>query len=281
MNLYVGIDIGGTNIKHLVREEDKVLLSGSCKSSDFSRKEDLLEYIFSLIKDIVSKYKIENVKGIGVGSKGRVTEKGVILCSSYPAVNGLDLVTSIEKEYGVKTRVVNDASLPYYAIRGEVKDKKVLIVTLGTGTGTAIFHNDKKVGDEFFSSSFARTKFRDKTNEAYASTNFLLTRAKENNIVAKTPLELFSKGISGDDKAKEIFKEYGQNLGEILSSLVNQYDIEEIHMTGGILNGKSLFLEHMKNSLKKHSKKEFPKIKLIKSKHPVGALGASKLFEEK
>ena len=276
---YIGIDIGGTNIKYLLREKDKILLSGSYESNKIKTREDIINFIYSVVDTIILKYKNENIKGIGIGSKGRVTEEGVIRNSSFIALNNLDLVTKLQDKYEIKTKVVNDASLPYYTIKDKIKDKIILIVTLGTGIGTAIFHNDEKIGNEFFSSEFALSKFRDGVNRDYTSTNFLLSKIKENKLNIETPFELFTLATEEcNDVAKKIFKEYGENLGEIFSTLINQYNIDEIYLCGGIIKGKKLFLQYIENSLKKHSKK-IPSLKTIEKPYEIGAYGASKLLQ--
>jgi len=276
---YIGIDIGGTNIKYILREKDKILLSGSYKSNKIKTRKDILNFIYSVVDTIILKYKNENIRGIGIGSKGKVTEEGVIRNSSFIALNNLDLVTKLQDKYNIKTKVVNDASLPYYTINDKIKDKIILIVTLGTGIGTAIFYNDEKIGNEFFSSEFALAKFRNGVNQDYASTNFLLSKIKENKLDIETPLELFTLATEKcNDVAKKIFEEYGKNLGEIFSTLVNQYKIDEIYMCGGIIKGKKLFLQYIENSLKKHSKK-IPNLKTIEKPYEIGAYGASKLLQ--
>ena len=129
LKYFVDFDIGGTNVKYLVREENNIVLSGFCETSKFSTCEDLLDYIYSIIDSILLKYGILNICGIGIGSKGRVTKSGIIISSSLKILNNLDLVTNLESKYDISTKVVNDASLPYYAISDNVCNKTIFIVT--------------------------------------------------------------------------------------------------------------------------------------------------------
>ena len=291
-NYYIGIDIGGTNIKYLLREKNNVILSNSYKTNKLKTQKEFLDFIDSIIEYIILKYKKENIKGIGIGSKSKITEDGTILSESLPMLNNLNIIKIVEEKYNIKTKIVNDACLPYYFIKDklveEINNKTILIVTLGTGIGTSIWNKNKQIGNGLSSSKFSHTNFREGIIENYSSTKFLIEKSKEHQLEIKKPIELFNLAKNEDDKnnkiSKKIFEEYGNNIGEIISILINSNDINEIYLSGGITNAKELFLENVKTSLKKYSNNKIPNIKIIESqnnKYEIGAYGASILAEEK
>lgn len=276
---FIGIDIGGTNIKYLLRNNDDVLESGSYKTMSIRNLEDMLSCFFSVIDSSVLKCRKENIKGIGIGSKGKVSSDGIIECGTFLPFEKIDLVNILQNKYGIKTRVINDASLPFYVIDENNIDKTILIATLGTNLGTSLYRNDEKVGDENFSSEFAFTGFRNGLNRDYTSTEFLLTMAKENGLNVETPLELFNLAIDNNDVAKEAFEEFGKNIGEVISTLVNKHSIDKIYMSGGITKAEQFFLRDVLDSLNKYSCGKVPSIKIIESEYEIGAYGASRIFQ--
>lgn len=276
---YIGIDIWGTCIKYLLRYENNVVTSGSYPADRIKDSKDVLAIIFSIIDSITLKY--ENIWWVGIGSKGRVTKDGIIKSSSFKALAGLDLKNILEKKYKCRVKVINDASLPYYAIPEIDKERVNLFVTLGTGMGTSLFHNGKKIGDETFSSQFSSGKFRQWVREDYASTRFLLDQAKNNNIVCENIYELSLLASKDDATAfivQEIFKKYGENLGEILSILINDFDVDRIYISWGITQGVSLFQKYVVSSIAQYSRDHIPEVHIINKKYPLGAYGASMLF---
>jgi predicted NBD/HSP70 family sugar kinase len=278
LKYFIGFDIGGTNIKYLLRQGNKILIYHSYKTNNIRGKQDLLNLFYSVIDPIILNYGKKNITGIGIGSKGRVTSEGVIVSSSLKLLSGLDLVSNLENKYSIKTKVVNDASLPYYAITENIKNKTILNVTLGTGIGTSLFLNYENLGGDYFSSKFARYEFRDSYIENYVSTDFLLNKIKENNLNINSTLELYDLASLGNKISKNIFKEYGENIGEVLSILLNKYHIDEIFFSGGIIKGKTFFFNHIKNSLEKYSNKKLPILKIFKEDYEIGCYGASNLF---
>ena len=153
--------------------------------------------------------------------------------------------------------------------------------------GSTIFKNSKPNCSIYFSDDIAHSKFKNSSIDYYMSTQRLLDRAKELNLDVNSPKDIYGIATKSKDKtqkenAKEIFKEYGENFGEIISIITNKNDVDLVFISGGILKGHKLFLKYTKKSLKNHTKKgnNIPKIKLLKSKHEMGALGASMMFEE-
>jgi len=274
---YIGIDIGGSSIKYLLRHNDEIITSGSESTRTLKTNQDVLNLIFFIIDSIISQYENNEIEGIWVGSKGSITKDGMIASSSFQALAGLDLKNILQERYTLKVKVVNDASLPYYALNDSQKhEKNILCLTLWTGIGTAIFLKGKKIGDETFSSQFSSTLFKKGTHENYASVNFLLHKARENNITVDTPFELAK---NKNDIMKDIFAEYWANIGEIIAKLIEDYNIGSIYISGWITKSKDLFEKDLQESLYRNSSLS-PNIIIINENYEIGAYGASKLIEE-
>jgi len=277
---YIGIDIWGSSIKYLLRMNGDIISSWSQSTNLITNNEDIIEIIYNIIDPIIQEYWLTNIKGIWIGSKWRVTTTWLIQSSSFKPLAGLNFKAILEEKYKITTTVVNDASLPYYALQGSQKyEKNILCLTLWTGIGTAIFLKGKKFGDETFSSQFSSTPFKASTHEAYASVKFLLNKAQENDIIAETPSELSELIESNGTIIRSIFAEYGANIWEMIAKIVEDAHIDTIYISGWISKSKHLFEENIQDSLHKYSHLT-PHIIFINEPYEVWAYGASKLAEE-
>ncbi|MBK9255756.1 MAG: ROK family protein [Saprospiraceae bacterium] len=146
MNEVLGIDIGATGIKGALVD----LSTGNLASEKFKVKTPIPatpEAIAECLKMVVENFKWEG-KQIGIGFPA-VVKRGVALTASNIDQAFIDY--PIEKEYsnilGCDVTVVNDADAAGIAEmtygKGKGKDGLVLLITLGTGIGSALFLDGK------------------------------------------------------------------------------------------------------------------------------------------
>lgn len=150
MKYYIGIDIGGTNISTGVVDEAYNIIGRSKLKTENARPYD------EVIKDIIESVKlavenaktdIEDVKSIGAGCPGTCNgETGVVEYANNLRWNNVPLRDDIEKAFGKKTYIDNDANVAAYGefLAGAAKGaKNAVIITLGTGVGAGIIINGK------------------------------------------------------------------------------------------------------------------------------------------
>ncbi|XFA99457.1 ROK family glucokinase [Candidatus Izemoplasma sp. B36] len=144
----IGVDVGGSSIKFGKFDLSGELLEKWQIRTDTSNKGDkILENIATSIKD---KVKEEEIKGVGFGVPGPVSNNIVLYC-----VNLGWSRTNLEKEFrkfltdnDIIIRVANDANA---AAAGEMYKgiakgyNNVVMFTLGTGVGGGIVIDDKLV----------------------------------------------------------------------------------------------------------------------------------------
>lgn len=138
MNYYIGIDIGGTNIRAAILNEnygmvDKIKIQNNVSEGPYKNIGNLCNYI----KERWGKYSI---KSIGVGCPGPLDlRQGKIL--NPPNLLGwenFEIKKFIETEFGIPVAVNNDANVAGYgeAKVGSGKDaESVYYMTLSTGIG--------------------------------------------------------------------------------------------------------------------------------------------------
>lgn len=142
---YIGIDLGGTNIKAaVVTETGKIIDELSCPTHAESGAEAAINAIASLIEKLAGKY---TVSGVGMGCPGMVDDQSgfVVYANNLHWVN-VDVRTMLREKTGFSVRLVNDANAAALAeaLVGCGKDADSLIViTLGTGVGGGVMLNGK------------------------------------------------------------------------------------------------------------------------------------------
>ncbi len=143
--MYIGIDLGGTNIAAgVIDDAGQILHSAKVPTNAPRSAEAIANDIIELCKRLINECQGE-VKGIGIGVPGPVYET---LKSLYNCVNlgweKVDLAKLIEPALGLPVYLDNDANLAALAEFevGALKDvQNGLLLTLGTGVGGGIIIN--------------------------------------------------------------------------------------------------------------------------------------------
>ena len=284
---FIGIDIGGTKIKGILREGKKILsrLEKSTPKDQIEILRAILYLIDSLIKQ--SNVNQKEIGGIGLAIAGILDlNKGKIIKSkNIPAINGLTIRKVIKKEIGLeKVRIDNDANC---FLLGEIKAgsaqgiNNILGITLGSGVGGGIWLNNKIYsGNNGTAAEFGWMIIRGKRDNLL-SLEDLCSRKWFLSNIQKEPKEIYSLAKSGDKNALNIWQSYGENLGIGLSNLINIFNPSIIILGGGISQASQFFRQTMKKKIKDLVLSPLAKkTKIIKSKAPnkAGAIGASYLF---
>ena len=147
--MYIGIDLGGTNIAAgVVDESGKIIYKSSVPTLAQRPIEEIVEDMADLCVDIVdgANCSIADIKAVGIGCPGTVDNKsGVIAYSCNLKMKNTELRAMLEKRLGKRINLENDANaaaLGEYAVNGDNADSFVLI-TLGTGVGGGVIIDGK------------------------------------------------------------------------------------------------------------------------------------------
>lgn len=142
MKQYICIDIGGTEIKHGVLDEnEKFLAKGKVPTEAFNGGPALLKKVMGIAADYLKDRKTE---GICVSTAGMVdVEKGEIFYAAplIPEYAGTKIKASMEAEFGLPCEVENDvncAGLAEAVSGAAAGAQSALCLTVGTGIGGCI-----------------------------------------------------------------------------------------------------------------------------------------------
>ncbi len=282
-NFIVGVDIGGTFVKaglvKLDKNNAKIIKHSKRLVEAQVGKDASLSNILLTIEEVMPQGKDrKRVKAIGVGFPAPVDEKGLVHeITNMKEWEGVSIKKEIEKKFKIKTFVDNDANCFVLgeAAYGAAKGKKNVVgVTLGTGVGGGIIIDGKLYrGNTNAAGEFGKSPYKDRMLEQSINISALRFMSLMDSI------DLKKKTDAGDDFSKYILTEYGKELGNILSIIVDFYDPEMIVLGGGLSNFFRAFEKPMNEELeKKVFRRTFRKLKVVRAKlEQAGVIGAALL----
>ncbi len=147
---YIGIDIGGTNLKAgLVNEAGQILTLQKMKIAQIDNQEKLARTMVSMIQNLTAAANIslDEIASVGVGVPGAVEiRSGSILYTCNLPLRNVPLRRLFHRYLRLPLYIENDANCAavaeYYVGAGR-NSKRFVTITLGTGIGGGIIHNGK------------------------------------------------------------------------------------------------------------------------------------------
>lgn len=147
---YIGIDIGGTNLKAgLTDENGRLLAVKSMKIREVSDPDVLADTLVTLTEELAAQggIAVQDIASVGAGIPGVVDIRtGSIVYTCNLPLRNIPLRKLFKRRLGLHLYVENDANCAalaeYYAGAGQ-GSKRFVTITLGTGIGAGIIHNGK------------------------------------------------------------------------------------------------------------------------------------------
>ena len=260
----LGIDIGGTNIKYGIVEDNKIIYKDSTKSEVAKGKEFVIDKITSIIEKCKKDY---NINSIGIGVAGLVDyKKGIVFESpNLPDWKDVNLKNKL-KGVALPISIDNDANcfaLGEYLLRNDEKIKNLIGITLGTGIGGGMILNGEIYhGSYGFASEIGHIKVvpngrrcncgQNGCLEAYSSASAIERTSKEKYNRRITTSQLYKMALNGDRTAIEIFRDAFEKLGILCANLINLFNPDIIVFSGGLSNMKDFLLIPVKKVIQKN-----------------------------
>ena len=131
--MYIGIDVGGTNLKAGLVDGEGHILKAERIPLDFRSPEQFAETLAALAKTVMG----EGVQSVGVGLPGAVDGGGVLFTTNIP-MKDVPLETLFRRHLDLPLLLGNDADCAavgeFFCGAGKGTED-FAIVTLGTGVG--------------------------------------------------------------------------------------------------------------------------------------------------
>jgi len=268
MAYYVGIDLGGTNIKAgVVDGEGKLLNKLSIKTGADRSMEEIIHDMGQLAADAIKDagMEVSQIEAIGIGSPGTPdNDEGLLVYSSNLPFNKAPMRKLIREVIDLPVYIDNDANCAAMAeaVAGAAKGTKDSVtITLGTGVGAGVIANGRiysgfnQAGSEFghtvlVSGGVPCPCGRKGCFEQYASATALIRMTQE--AADANPDSELNKVIEeeggcdariafiamrrGDKVAEKVVDDYTSYLADGLANAINAFMPEILVVGGGVCN---------------------------------------------
>lgn len=281
MKYYLGVDLGGTNIKAGITDETgNILLKTSIRTDSEGDSKRIADQMVGLCRDLVEKAGVcmDDVEAVGVGIPGTVdAQKGTVIYCNNLDMDGAPIGAMMQEQLQKPVHLANDAScaaLGEFVCGSGQEHNSIILVTLGTGVGGGIILDGKlweglegagaEIGHMVVHVGGAEcTCGRKGCFEAYSSATALVNQTKAamekhpesilHTIVAKTgrvsAKTAFDAMRKGDQVAKEVVDNYLHYLSEGVANLINIFAPEAIILGGGVCNEGDALLVPLKEQV--------------------------------
>jgi len=317
MKYYIGIDLGGTNIKAgIVDEACRILAQSDCPTALPRPAEEVCDDLLKACTAILQQERLGwgDITGIGIGCPGTVNpQSGIVEYSNNLAWRQFPMRDYLQSRTGRPVRMENDANV---AALGEVcagsakGAQSAVILTLGTGVGSGVVLNSQIwSGHRYGAAEFGHmvieqggrlcTCGRRGCLEAYASATALIAFTKE--AIGRSPESLMGKIAAengkidgrtafeamrrGDAAAGEVVETYIDYLACGVANIINILQPEIISLGGGISkDGDALLVPLRKKAYAQAFGGCDAGVTLIEActlGNQAGIIGAAMLFHQK
>jgi len=268
--MYLGIDLGGTNLKFGIINSESQLICQTTKPTNSKKgPNELIRYIIYATKQLLEKYP--EIKSIGMGIPGMVSNDNLVrLAPNLPGWKDIDIRSKFLNEISIPFAIENDSNTACLAELELGAGKNIdnfIYITLGTGVGGTIVINRKIYrGQNGFAGEIGhliidlnakinlQNPYRTGILEEFIGRKQIIDYA--NKEIARNPssaLHSYPKTDpffvteaienQNDVTARRIFERIGKILGIGLCSAINILDIPVIVIGGGISQAHKLLFD--------------------------------------
>jgi len=294
MKTYIGIDLGGTNVRVAnITRDGKILHEVKSPSYGQDGPEIAVANIIKLIKQVPD---LDNVAGIGIGVPGPVdtTTGTMVLSTNLKDFKNYPLVARINEEIDIPCFLDNDANVAGLAeaLVGAGKGKGVVYyMTHSTGIGGALVVNGKVVSGkhghagEIGNIIIDRDRVRQPNNlnagacESEASGLAITRKAKEQiNPNINEAYEVFKLAKEGNEVAIKIIEDMSYDFAQMMASIAHVVDPDCFIIGGGVSKSRDEYFHLLRKNYDSMVHVEMRKTEIIPAElDEPGIIGAAML----
>ena len=311
MKYFIGIDLGGTNIKAgVVNENYEIITKATCKTNLPRPAEDICADMAKVSLEAVEKagLTVDDIECIGIGTPGIANSaEGIIEYSNNLGFDNVPVVELMRKHIDKPVYVENDANAAAYGefVAGAAKGaNNAVAITLGTGVGGGIIINGKIYsGSNFAGAEIGHmvievdgpqcTCGRKGCFEVFSSATGLIRMTKEAMETDKQSLMwemskeddhisarlAFNAMRAGDKSATEVVNKYIKYLAAGITNTINIFQPDILCIGGGVCNEGDPLLVPMKELVAKEvytrASKKNTQIVIASLGNDAGIIGAA------
>ncbi|MCD8349076.1 MAG: ROK family protein [Planctomycetaceae bacterium] len=275
---YLGVDLGGTNLRcAVVDEENQVLSRVESPTHAHEGPEAVIDRLVAGMIKAASTAGLDlgEIRAAGIGYPGPLNQvTGTVYSApNMPGWKNVPLADTIATKTGVTTFIENDANCAgwgEFVAGAGVGSGHMMMVTLGTGVGGAIIVDGKlHVGRDGSAGELGHVCIIDGGRqcgcgargcvEAYASATAVVKRFTEyldrgwvSQLAQRretlTCQAIFEAALTGDAVAMKIVQETGHYLGIMASAVAELLNPEICVIAGGMMQAGDMLLESIRTT---------------------------------
>ncbi|MBR2578290.1 MAG: ROK family protein [Erysipelotrichaceae bacterium] len=295
MKYYVGIDLGGTNVRVAKVDEDGNIIQDMIERSHGSTgpKELVRDTIFSMLDRVED---LKECEGIGIAVPGPVNiyERVMPISNNLKDFENYPLARLLEERYEMPVFIDNDANMAGLAeaLLGAGKGRPIVYyITHSTGIGGALIVDGKVLSGQMgFAGEIGNIIVKDGcpkysrylnagSAESESSGTGLGRKAKAIYGEDASSVDLFTKAGEGDEKALAVIDEMADNMGRLMATIGQIVDPHIFVFGGGVSHSSDLYWPKMIEAYHKYFNGiKYADIEKAQLKEP-GVLGAALLVK--
>ena len=264
MDLRIGIDLGGTNIRVGVINEIGKIIDSIQKPTE--AKKGHIHTINKIIKITEKLINGKEIKGIGIGSPGPLdSNNGIILNPpNLPGWDEIPIVKILEKHFKVPVYLNNDANAAGLAeaiVGSGVGYESVYYITVSTGIGGAFIVNKQlfngangyagEIGNMIVDpSGYKHSNLNPGSLEGLASGTSIARRANEKFRLEGGTKQVFLLANEGNQEAQSIIDETIEYLAMGIANIIHVVNPDIFVVGGGVMESKQIILTPLTEKVK-------------------------------
>lgn len=266
MEYYIGIDLGGTNVRTLLVDENGKTYS---EVKDSTNRENGPDFVFDKICSQINELDttccggLNNIKGIGIGVPGPVDTKNgtMIMATNLPGFENYPICSKLSEKFNLPAFIDNDANVAGLAealLGAGKKYASVYYVTVSTGIGGAFVVDGKLVsGGRGHAGEIGNIIVKENgykhgglnpgAAEGETSGTAIVRKGKDilGSDVVSHAGNVFELANSGNQKAQEIVDECIEELASMFANIAHTVDPHCFVVGGGVMKAKSYFYDKL------------------------------------
>lgn len=295
MDKVIGIDLGGTKINACLINEKGEIIQRSAVETEAKKGRDV---VLNNIQKSIEALDYNDVLAIGIGTPGFIDAKNGIVTFSgnIEGWTGLNLKNAVEEFVDIPVFVENDANIALLAEKwiGAGKNyKDIVMITLGTGVGGAIYNEKSGLlsGSNFQGAELGHIILHPGGDYCTCGQHGCVEAYCAGTAISKNYEKLTGNLLSGekilkissqDVDARKVLENYQSNLAYFLTSLRNIFDPEVIIIGGGVIHSKDIWWDGMIEKFDKTcNNTENIDVVAAKFLNDAGVIGAGKIAFER
>ena len=309
---FIGIDVGGTNLKAGLTDETGRLLAAARRPLDFRGAETFAADLADLAAEVLSTAGAVpgDAESVGIGLPGAVSGGEVLYTTNIP-LERTDLAALFRRRLDLPVLLGNDADCAavgeYFQGAGRgLRD--FVVLTLGTGLGAGIILDGRLRGGESsseaghmvlhaggepcpcgrrgcweqYASATALIRDTKRTMAAHPESLLHAIAAEQGGVDGRTA---FLAKERGDEAGAQVVEDYIEHLACGLTNLVNIFFPEVLALSGGVANQGDALLLPLRERVRERSfgsryAVSHTRIELCTLGYRAGVIGAAMLARE-